>query len=68
MKMGINLRGLAGSVAAECQDKGAVVISYGHEGVRIGVENLTPQELREALCTAIHYSYVFEEDGKIKDS
>ncbi len=61
--MGINLRGLAGTVAAECKDKGAVVISYGEGGsVRIGVENLTPQELREALCTAIHYSYVFENE------
>ena len=60
--MGINLQGLAGTVAAECGDKGAVVISYGGDGsVRIGVENMTPQELREALCTAIHYSYVFEE-------
>ena len=64
----LNLRGLAGTVAAECNDKGAVVISCGNEGVRIGVENLTPLELREALCTAIHYSYVFEEDGQIKDN
>lgn len=62
--MGINLQGLAGTVAAECQDKGAVVISYGKQGVRIGVENLTPTELREALCTAIHYSYVFENDER----
>jgi hypothetical protein len=59
---GINLKGLAGVVAAECEDKGAVVISYGEGGVRIGVENLTPQELREALCTAIHYSFVFEKE------
>jgi hypothetical protein len=61
-QMGINLKGLAGVVAAECEDKGAVVISYGEGGVRIGVENLTPQELREALCTAIHYSFVFEKE------
>jgi hypothetical protein len=67
MGSGINLRGLAGTVAAECSDKGAVVLSYGETGIRIGVENLTPEELREALCTAIHYSYVFEEEGKIKD-
>ena len=59
---GINLKGLAGVVAAECEDKGAVVISYGEGGVRIGVENLTPEELREALCTAIHYSFVFEKE------
>ncbi len=60
--MGISLRGLAGTVGAECKDKGAVVISYGAEGVRIGVENLTPEELRAALCTAIHYSFEFEEE------
>jgi len=64
--MGINLRGLAGTVAAECNDKGAVVISFGDAGVRIGVENLTPEELREALCTAIHYSYEFEEELRKK--
>lgn len=57
----IQLRGLAETVAAECGDKGAVVISYGSEGIRIGTEGLTPEELREALCTAIHYSYVMEE-------
>jgi hypothetical protein len=58
----LNLRGIAQTVAAECGDKGAVVISFGEGGnVRIGVENLKPEELREALCTAIHYSYVFEE-------
>jgi hypothetical protein len=60
--MGISLRGLAGTVAAECNDKGAVVISFGDEGIRIGVENLTPEELREALCTAINYSFEFEEE------
>ena len=57
----LQLRGIAETVAAECGDKGAVVISYGAEGVRVGVEGLTPQELREALCTAIHYSYVMED-------
>ena len=60
--MGISLQGLAGTVAAECNDKGAIVISFGDAGIRIGVENLTPEELREALCTAIHYSFEFEEE------
>lgn len=59
---GLSLRGLAKTIATECKDKGAVVISYGEEGVRIGVENLTPEELREALCTAIHYSFDFEDE------
>ncbi len=62
--MGINLRELARTIGAECKDKGAVVISYGEEGVRIGVENLTPKELREALCPAIHYSYIFENEDR----
>jgi hypothetical protein len=55
-----SLRHTAAAVARNYGDKGAVVITLGSEGVRIGTENLTPQELREALCTAIHYSYVFE--------
>jgi len=58
----LKLRGIAESVARECGDKGAVVITFGREGIRIGVENLTPEELREALCTAIHYSYDFEDE------
>ena len=60
----LNLRGIAHTVAQECGDKGAVVISYGESGIRIGVENLKPEELREALCTAIHYSFVFDEEGE----
>jgi hypothetical protein len=63
MPEAMNLRGVAQAVAAECGHKGAVVITLDGEGaVRIGVENLTPAELREALCTAVHYSYVFEGD------
>ena len=54
------LRQMAASVAATHGDKGAVIISVGEDGVRIGVEGLTPSELREALCVALHYSFVFE--------
>ena len=61
----LQLQGLAETVAAECGDKGAVVISYDRKHVRIGVEGLTPQELREALCAAIHYSYVMEENKAV---
>ena len=61
MKNILQLRGLAETVAAECGDKGAIVITFGEDGIRVGTEGLTPTELREALCTAIHYSYVFEE-------
>ena len=57
---GLSLQGLAKTVAEETGDKGAVVISFSNEGVRVGAEGLTPEELGEALCTAIHYFYVFE--------
>lgn len=56
----LRLRGLAETIASECGDKGAIVITLGDEGIRIGTEGFTPTELREALCTAINYSYVFE--------
>ena len=56
----LSLRHSAAAIARNYGDKGAVVITFGDEGVRIGAENLTPEELRKALCCAIHYSYVFE--------
>ena len=61
----MKLRHSAAAIARNYGDKGAIVITYGDDGVRIGTENLTPSELREALCTAIHYSYVFESSDEI---
>jgi hypothetical protein len=58
----LNLKHTAGAVARNYGDKGAVSITVGEEGARIGVENLTPHELREALCMAINYSFVFEDE------
>ena len=60
----LNLRHTAAAIARNYGDKGAVIISIGEDGTRIGVENLTPQEVRDALCTAIHYSFVFEDDAE----
>lgn len=59
----VDLRRTARAVASNYEDKGAIVISVGVEGVRIGTEGLTPNELREALCVAMHYSYEFENAG-----
>ena len=65
----LSLDGLAAQAAAEYGDKGGIVITLGPGGVRIGAAGLTPDELRKALCTAIHYTYVhenaytFETDG-----
>jgi hypothetical protein len=58
----LDLRRTASAIARNYGDKGAVVITYSDEGIRIGTENLTPQELREALCVAMHYSFVFEQN------
>jgi hypothetical protein len=57
------LRQLAKSVASEYGDKGAIVISYGGDGVRIGVEGLSRPEAEKALCIAIYYGILFSENG-----
>ena len=60
----LNLRRTAGAIARNYGDKGAIVITFSEDGLtRVGVENLTPVELREALCTAIHYSFVFADEA-----
>ena len=51
---------LAAIAAADHGDKGGIVITLGTRGVRIGASGLTGDELRKALCTAIHYTYVHE--------
>lgn len=53
---------MAGGIASAYDDDGAIVISVGKEGVRIGVEGLSPEQVREALCVAINYSYEHEGD------
>jgi hypothetical protein len=64
----MNLTHTAAAVARNYGDKGAVVITFGEDGIRIGTEGLTPDELREALCTAIHYSFVFEDDEEMESA
>ena len=60
----LDLQRTAGMIAQNYGDKGAIVITFGEQGVRIGTEGLTPQEVRDALCMTIHYSYLFEKgDG-----
>ncbi len=59
----LNLSHTAGAIARNFGDKGAIVITFSEDGLtRVGVENLTPEELREALGTAIHYSFVFADE------
>jgi hypothetical protein len=59
----LDLKGIAQTIADECGAKGAIVITCGETGVRvIGVGNLKPEEFREALRTAIDYSYSFGDE------
>jgi hypothetical protein len=54
----LNLQGIAQTIADECGAKGAIVITCGEKGIHVvGVGNLKPEEFREALHTAIEYSY-----------
>jgi len=57
----MNLKSMSRSIARSYGDKGAIVISMGDDGIRIGTEGLTFGEVREALCVAIHHSYCFED-------
>lgn len=55
------LRQMASAIAATYGDAGAIVISVGKEGVRIGVEGLTPKQIQDALCIAINYNFTFSD-------
>jgi DNA-binding NtrC family response regulator len=50
---------MARSIASSYGDKGAIVITVGEEGVRIGVDGLNQQQIQDALCIAIHYNFGF---------
>jgi len=53
------LRTTAKAVAAQYGDQGAIVISVGKEGVRVGTEGLSFQQIQDALCIAINYNFRF---------
>jgi hypothetical protein len=52
----MGLRRIAASIASTYGDDGAVVITSGRDGIRIGVHNLEPSELRNILCVAIYHA------------
>jgi hypothetical protein len=54
------LRTTARAIAANSGKKGAIVITFGKDGINVGSDGLEPHEVREALCTAIHASYLFD--------
>ena len=56
------LRKMAKSIASNYGDDGAIIITVGKEGVRVGVEGLTNQQVQDALCIAINYNFHFSEN------
>lgn len=57
----LDLRRQAKAIASSYGDAGAIVISVGEEDTRIGTEGLTPTQIQNALCLAIHYNFCFDE-------
>lgn len=52
----MDLKRTAASIASNYGDKGAIVITSGDEGVRIGVSGLDDRDLQDALCIAIYHA------------
>ena len=51
----LDLTKMASSIASTYRDKGAIVITSGEDGIRIGVHGLDLREAEDALCTAIYH-------------
>jgi hypothetical protein len=51
----IDLKTMAASVSRSYGDKGAIVITSGDDGIRVGVYGLELSEAQEALCVAIYH-------------
>ena len=58
----IKLRQMAKAIANSYNDKGSIIITLGNEGIRIGTDGLSHEELNTVLCTAIHYNFCFMEE------
>jgi len=48
---------MARSIAHTYGDKGAIVLTVGPAGVRVGVHGLDAREIQDALCVGIHYNF-----------
>ena len=56
----VDLERMARSIAQAYGDKGAIVITVGEDGVRIGVHGLDAREIQDALCVGLFYNFVKE--------
>lgn len=53
----VDLKRMARSIAHTYGDKGAIVLTVGPAGVRVGVHGLDAREIQDALCVGIHYNF-----------
>jgi hypothetical protein len=60
----MDLQRTARAIAANHGDKGAIIITVSDDGIRVGTEGLTADELRHALCVAINCSFEFEAEAE----
>lgn len=51
----LDLQRLAASISRSYGDDGAIIITKGKEGYRVGVHNLDLDEAKDALCLAIYH-------------
>lgn len=54
----LDLQRTAASIASNYGDDGAIVITSGKDGIRIGVHNLAASDLQDVLCVAIHHAVI----------
>ena len=52
----MDLRRTAAAIASNYGDDGAVIITRGKDGIRIGVHNIEPSDLQDMLCVAIYHA------------
>jgi len=57
----LDLKHMARSIAAAYGDKGAIVLTVGAEGIRVGVFGLDAREIQDALCVGIHYNFTMDQ-------
>jgi len=62
-----DIQRMAAAIARSHGGQGTIVITWGPKGIRIGVKNLTPDEMREALCVAVSYSFTVEDSSTSQD-
>jgi hypothetical protein len=58
----VDLQRMARSIAQAYGDKGAIVLTVGKDGVRIGLHGLDAREIQDALCVGLFYNFVKDTD------